>query len=436
MPGFSSAASTEPRKIPFLRWWIAAALLAASVLNYVDRQAISLLAPTIQHDLKLSNSDYALVLNLFLAAYTVSYLISGRLVDALGVRVGLALFLGWWSLANLCTGFVRSAAALAGVQTMLGLGEAGNWTAGPKAVAEWFPARERGIALGLCTLGATLGATLAPLLILGLSARLGWQGVFFVTGGAGFLWLIPWLWLYRRPAVHPRLAAAERTEILVDSGVERIVPSFAKASEGRPNGLPSRPGTWRTILARPEVGRLLLARLLTDPVWYFYQFWFAKYLHDERGISQQGLAITWVIFLAADLGTLGGGWLSGRLIRGQVKPSHSRVRVMAVAACLAPLSALVPHVAALNLVLALGMIAVFAHLVWLVNLTALVVDVIPVADVGSTFGVIAAGSTVGGMVMNWMVGRLVTSFSFAPAFTALALLHPIALVLVWRFRRK
>ena len=149
-------------KIPGLRWWIVTLIFGASVLNYIDRQTLSVLAPTIQKDLKLSNEDYASVLNLFLIAYTTASLLSGKVVDKLGVRVSLALFVGWWSVANILTGFARSAGSLGLFRFLLGLGEAGNWTAAPKAVADWFPARERGIAIGIYTLGATVGATIAP----------------------------------------------------------------------------------------------------------------------------------------------------------------------------------------------------------------------------------------------------------------------------------
>ena len=201
------------RRLPHLRWWIIALIFGASVLNYIDRQALSILAPTIQQELQLSNEDYATVLNLFLAAYTVASLVSGRIVDRLGVRASLALFVAWWSVANLLTAFARSAGSLGICRFLLGLGEAGNWTAAPKAVAEWFPARERGLAIGIYTLGATLGATIAPILIVGLASWHSWQAAFVVTGAAGLLWLIPWLALYRRPEAHPMITDPERALI-------------------------------------------------------------------------------------------------------------------------------------------------------------------------------------------------------------------------------
>jgi len=408
-------------RIPHLRWWIAGMIFLASVLNYIDRQTPSILAPTIQRELQLTNKDYASVVNLFLVAYTASLVLSGRLVDRIGVRASLALFVGWWSVANILTAFSRSLSSLGAFRFMLGLGEAGNWTAAPKAVAEWFPACERGTAIGLYTLGATLGATIAPILVVGMSTRFGWQAVFVVTGLAGLVWLVPWLWLYRRPAENPHITERERMHV---AGAGAAPDAATAPAEG-----------WRAVLRRREVWRLMLARLLTDPVWYFYQFWFAKYLHDERGVGQTGLAVTWIIFLAADIGTLGGGWFSGQLIKRRYSPPASRLRIMLAAACVIPVSCLVPQVEALPLVLGIGMLVVFAHMSWLINLSALVVDLVPARSLATTFGLIAAGSSAGGIAMNWAVGRLVTHYSYGPAFVAMACVHPLALLLNWRLRK-
>jgi ACS family hexuronate transporter-like MFS transporter len=396
--------------LPPLRWVIVALLFLASVLNYVDRQALSLLAPTIQRDLHLTDEDYASILNWFLVAYTVASLLSGRLVDKFGVRAGLAFFVGWWSIANIFTAFARSAASLGFFRFCLGLGEAGNWTAAPKAVAEWFPARERGLAVGLYTLGATIGATLAPLLVIGLATRYGWQAAFVVTGAAGLLWLIPWLWLYRRPNAEAVLAAA---------GEETPVADW---------------GPWWRIIARREVWLLIFGRMLTDPVWYFFQFWFAKYLFTTRGLDQQGLSLTWVVYLAADFGALAGGWFSGRLIARRIAPVRSRLWVMLICAGLVPAAAAIPSLGSLGLVLALGMVAVFAHLAWLINLSALVVDLVPRKSLGFTFGLVATGSALGGLLMNRAVGALVTEVSYDPAFAFMLLLHPLAWVLLWQLR--
>ena len=411
-------------RIPHLRWWIVSLIFFASVLNYVDRQALSILAPTIQQELGLSNEDYASVLNAFLVAYTVALILSGKIVDRFGVRFGLALFVGWWSLSNILTGFARSAASLGVCRFLLGLGEAGNWTAAPKAVSEWFPARERGLAIGIYTLGATVGATLAPILIVGLASWHSWQAAFIVTGSAGLVWLIPWLWLYRRPSEHTLLSPAERT--LIETGQ-------AADLAANPAAVPDW-GKWHRVLLRREVLLLIFARMLTDPVWYFFQFWFAKYLYDSRGLDQKSLSVTWVVYLAADVGVLSGGWLSGLLIKRGTAPSRSRLWVMLACAALVPLGAMIPHVDALWLVLAFGMVAVLAHLAWLINLSALVVDLVPRGSLAFAFGVIAAGSSLGGLMMNKAVGSLVTNTSYDPAFGFMLLLHPLAWLLAWQLR--
>jgi ACS family hexuronate transporter-like MFS transporter len=396
-------------------------LLLASALNYLDRQTLSILAPTIQKELQVSDQDYAFVVNLFLIAYTMATLCSGRVVDRLGVRLSLALFVGWWSISNILTGFARSLTTLGIFRFLLGIGESGNWTAAPKAVSDWFPAKERSLAIGIYTLGGTIGATIAPVLIVKIASVYGWQMAFVATGLVGLVWLGPWLWLYRHPGRHQRLSDKEREHI---SGRKRESTPPAGASETAEG--------WLTVLSRRDVWLLMLSRLLTDPVWYFYQFWFAKYLFSERSVSQTGLSITFVIFLAADLGAIGGGWFSGRLINERRPPPNSRRLVMSAAACVMPLSILVPHFGTISVLLAIGMVIAFAHMAWLINLSALVVDVIPQRSLATTFGVIAAGSALGGVVMNWAVGSLVTHHSYGPAFLVMAGLHPLALLLVWR----
>lgn len=415
------------RKIPHLRWWIVGMVFFASVLNYVDRQALSILAPTVQKELNLSNDDYAHVLNLFLVAYMFAYALSGFVVDKLGVRVSFALFVGWWSLANIFTGFARTVGSLGFCRFLLGLGEAGNWTAAPKAVAEWFPARERGIAVAIYTLGATIGATIAPILVVYLATRYGWQSAFVVTGVAGLLWLIPWLWLYRRPAEHPRLTDTERIHI-ADTGAATATPVPAAVEPGKTR--------WYHALRRREAWLLMVARLLTDPIWYFYQFWFAKYLYDVRGVDQAALSVTWIIFLAADFGALGGGWFSGLLIKRRHAPAVSRLLIMLGSAVIIPASAFLPHAPGLGLALAVGMLVVFAQLSWQINLTSLVVDTMPQRSLASLFGVIAAGSAMGGIFMNKGVAWAIANYSYTPCFYAMAVLHPLVWLLLWFVGRR
>ncbi len=406
-------------KIPHLRWWIASALFLAAVLNYIDRNVLGVLAPRIQQDLGISEGQYATVINFFLVAYTVAYLLSGRIVDKLGVRLSLALFIGWWSVSNALTGLAHSARSLSVYRFMLGLGEAGAWTAAPKAVSEWFPPAERGVAVGLYSVGGAAGATLAPVLVAVISARYGWRWVFAVSPILALCWLVFWFWLYRAPAKHPRITDQER-DYLAANLVAATLPGESEWLR------------WERVVREPLVWQLMLARLLTDPVWYFYQFWLPKYLHTVRGLDQRGLSILWVIFLAADIGFLSGGLLSGWFIKRGTAPPASRLRVMLASACVTPLLAFMPAMPAVPAVIALGMVVGCALTFWLGSLTSLVVDVVPSGILGTAFGVIACGSALGGIFMNEVVAWLIGHRTYNDCFYLMACVHPLALLLIWR----
>jgi ACS family hexuronate transporter-like MFS transporter len=404
-------------KIPHLRWWIAVLLFGAAVLNYVDRQTLSALAPTIQRDLTMDDRAYADVVNLFLVAYTLAYLVSGRLTDRLGTRTGMAVFVCWWSLSNALTAAAIGVRSLGAFRFALGLGEAGVWPAASKAVAEWFPSRERALAIGIYTMGATIGATVAPYLLIPIAAfpfaekwpwlhqlagnGLGWRVAFILTGLMGLIWLVPWWLLYRHPSHSSLIGDAERRLIAEGS-------SNTTADDGRP-------WSWREIFTSRVVWLLLLARLITDPVWYFFQFWFPKYLHAARGLEQQQLTVTWVIYAAAGVGSLLGGWLSGWRIRRGATAAAGRMQVMLGCAVLLPLSPLIASTAGLSGSLAVSTAMVAAALAWLINLSALVVDLVPRHSLGAVFGVVAAGSTTGGLIMNTLVAAMVTESAAAPA---------------------
>jgi MFS transporter, ACS family, hexuronate transporter len=408
--------------IPHLRWWIVGLLFLSTVINYVDRQTLSILARTIQDDLGVSDSGYAAVVQAFLLAYTISYLVSGRITDWLGTRVSLSVFIIWWSLANIGTAFASSLLTLGMWRLLLGIGEPGNWTVGPKALSEWFPARERGLAYGIFTMGATIGATVAPPLIAWLAVSYGWRGAFVVTGVLGLLWVVPWLWLYWPPHEHPRLTEAERV----------LVPAAASRSDA-PRG--AEWTLWRTLLTQRDTWLLLGSRVLTDPVWYFYLFWFPKYLTDTRGLSLVEVGrVAWVVYLAADIGAVSGGWLSGRLIDRGHEPIAARKMVLRMAATTILVGPFVAWAPSIPLVLLCAGVVALSQLAWQVTIGALIVDRYPPASVATAFGIIAAGSGFGGMVSTGVVGYLVTHYSYVPVFVAMAMLHPLALALVWFVR--
>lgn len=453
-------------KIRHLRWWLLTLIFLAAVLNYVDRQTLSALAPTIQRDLAMDEREYADIVNIFLVGYTIAYLVSGRIVDLLGTRAGMVVFVAWWSVANMLTGAAQGMRSLGAYRFLLGLGEAGVWPAASKVVAEWFPARERAFAIGLYTMGATVGATVAPYLVISLAAYpfsehlpflagllgpgAGWRMAFVFTGALGLAWLGPWLLFYRLPR-ESKLVTAEEVTLLEVSAAEE---------DRAGGGATVAPWTWRQIATSRVVWLLLAARLITDPVWYFYQFWFPKYLHSVRGLSQQELTITWVIYAAAGAGSLVGGWLSGVLVRRKIAPARSRLWIMLGCAALMPASAFIAGAAGVNTAMTLTVVVVFAALAWLINLSSLVVDLVPRASLGTVFGVVAAGSTVGGILMNTLVAVMVSGPStkpggfldqavsailgpvmplvqgvgYGPWFLLAACLHPLAWLMVRRLR--
>jgi ACS family hexuronate transporter-like MFS transporter len=399
---YAHIATAENRmRVSRLRWAILALLFVATVLNYLDRQVLSILAPQVQKDLGIDDLGYARIVQYFLIAYAISYVFCGWVTDKLGAKYTLALFLGWWSLANMATGAVRNAAQLGFARLMLGIGEPAVYTVGPKAVAEHFPSTERGFAIGVYTAGAMIGATIAPPLIAFFALRYGWRAAFIITGAAGFVWLVFWFIVYRRPNDATPIRTGE-------------------------------PISWRQILRDRSVWGLASARLFADPVWYFYLFWFPKYLMDERGmeLAQVG-SVAWIVYLAADIGSVGGGFLSGRLVRAGVAPQRSRIIMMGVAAALAPLGMLIALHPSIGLTLAIGALVACAHLVFQVNTTALAVDRYPLRIVATVFGLIAACSALGGLASTRLVGQIASTGSYDLVFLLMALLHPVGWLLAW-----
>jgi ACS family hexuronate transporter-like MFS transporter len=337
----------------------------------------------------------------------LSFLVVGWVTDRLGIRASMTLFIAWWSISNMLTGLASSVRSLAGARFLLGAGESGLYTVSPKVVGELFPPEQRGLAVGIYTAGATIGATLAPPLIAYLAIAHGWRSAFVATGTLGLIWIVPWLIFYR-PAAKSR-------------------PAVAPQPVPRKDRLP-----WHKVVLNRQAFLLLAARTLTDPVWHFVLFWFPKYLTDVQHMSLEQVGrIAWTVYLAADVGSIAGGFVSGRLIRRGWRPTAARKWVMTASAMLIPCSALVPFVHSHAAILVLVAIVALAHMTWVVTLTTLAVDLFPAEHLGSIFGVIAAGSGLGGLLFTGLVGRLVTYVSYAPVFGIMSCLHPAALVLIW-----
>ena len=405
--------------LPNVRWRIAALLFFATVINYIDRQTLSVLAAEITGELGISDIEYSQIVQAFLICYAGMYVVWGRIIDRWGTRVALAVSMVWWSLANAGHAFSRGAFGLGLFRALLGLGESGNFLAAEKAISEWFPPQERGFANGLVNAAASTGAILAPPLIVLIFTQWGWRIAFVVTGATGFLWLGFWLRWYWVPSKHPRVTSEERDLI-----------------EKAPGGPARRTVRWVELLGFRQTWALFLARVLADPVWWFYLFWLPKYLSDERGFSIVAIGLTtWVPFLTADLGAIAGGWLSGRLIQRGMAPLQARKWVMLPAAAVMPLSLIVPTSDSVVVAVTAICIVTFAHMAWKTNLMTMTNDVYPTTVVGSAAGIVGLGSSLGGVVFTGITGVVVERHSYAAIFFVMAFLHPIALAVLHALAR-
>ena len=402
------------KPLPNIRWRVAALLFGATVINYIDRQTLSVLASEITGELGLSDIEYSRVVQAFLICYAAMYMVWGRIIDRWGTRLALAVSMVWWSLANAAHALSRGALGLGLFRALLGIGESGNFLAAEKAISEWFPPQERGFANGLVNAAASTGAILAPPLIVLIFTQWGWRMAFVVTGATGFLWLYFWLRWYWIPARHPRVTSEERALI-----------------ETAPGGPPARQMLWAQLFGFRQTWALFLARVLADPVWWFYLFWLPKYLSDERGFGIVAIGLTaWVPFLTADLGAIAGGWLSGRLIRRGMEPVRARKWVMLPAATAMPLSLVVPASDSSAVAVTAICAVTFAHMAWKTNLMTMTNDIYPTAVVASAAGIVGLGSSLGGVIFTGVTGVVVERYSYAAIFFVMAFLHPAALIVL------
>jgi len=296
------ATTIKSSPIRNLRWWIGGMLFASTVINYIDRQTLSNLAPYLKKDYGWTNTDYANLVIAFRIAYSIGQTVCGRLLDRIGTRRGLTLSVIWYSVVSMLTSLARGWYSFAGFRFLLGVGESANWPAATKAVSEWFPKRERGLATALFDSGSSIGAAVAPYIIVPIYLRWGWRPAFVIPGILGFLWLIAWRRLYHPPEQHPRVSAEEREMIQRDK------------LESAPEQRGPRP-RWRDLLRLPQTWGTIASKALTDPVWFFVTDWFPIYLVAKGIKLESGLIAVWVPFIAADLGNFFGGWLSGVLIK-------------------------------------------------------------------------------------------------------------------------
>jgi MFS transporter, ACS family, hexuronate transporter len=289
------------RPIASLRWWIGGLLFASTVINYIDRQTLSLLAPYLKVQYRWSNSDYANIVIAFRVSYSLGQALFGRILDRIGTRRGLTITVLWYSVVSMLTSLSRGLFSFATFRFLLGAGESANWPAATKAVAEWFPKKERAFATAFFDSGSSIGGAIAPLLIFPIYFRWGWRPAFMIPGGLGFIWLIAWLLLYESPEKHSRISNAELRHIRADRNEQT-----EQASSLRPG--------WVKLLSLPQTWGIIISRLFTDPVWFFVTDWFPIYLVVKGVELQNSLIAIWIPFVAADLGNFLSGAVSGYLI--------------------------------------------------------------------------------------------------------------------------
>lgn len=382
------------------RWTICALLFFATTINYFDRQLFSLLIPFFEDELRLAPTDLALINVSFLLAYGFGMMFVGRWIDRVGARIGLGVSFLVWNLAAIAHAAVASVSGFAAVRFLLGIGESGNFPAAVRTVAEWFPRKERALATGFFNCGSNVGAILAPLLAVSIAEVFGWRACFLILGSAGLIWYFFWVRVYRRPEEHPKVSPAELAHIRSDP------PEVM------------RPVAFGEVFGMRPVYGLALAKFFTDAPWWFFLTWLPRFLVGEFGLTPLFMALAIpVVFVIADVGAIGGGWISSRLIaNGRSVGAARKIAMLICALCAVPVAAVglladVPEIAGIPSVyiaVALLSLAAAAHQGWSSNLYTLVSDTLPRPAVATAVGILTAFGVVGGALFQIFVGRALT----------------------------
>ncbi len=370
------------------RWTVCALLFFATTINYIDRQVLGLLAPTLEKEIGWSEIEYGYIVVAFQAAYAIGLIFFGRLIDRYGTKIGYSISIFVWSIAAMAHALATSAFGFGAARFALGVGESGNFPAAIKAVAEWFPKRQRALATGIFNSGANIGAVVAPATVPWITITYGWPAAFIATGAIGFFWLVAWYVMYEHPERHKRVSQAEL--------------AFIQSDATEP---PSVRVPWVALMKYRQAWAFIIGKFLTDPIWWFYLYWLPKFLNKNYGltITDLGLPLI-VIYMMTSIGSIGGGWLSGAFLRRGWAVNSSRKVVMLICALL-----VVPIVVASQVtdlwasVLLIGLAAA-AHQGWSANLFTTVSDMFPKHAVGSVVGFGGMAGAVGGMILSATAG--------------------------------
>ena len=396
------------------RWRICALLFLITTLNYTDRQVLGVLAPELQRVIGWNEIQYGNIVTAFSAAYAVGLLLAGRFIDRAGTRIGYAFAIAVWSLATVGHSLARTVFAFAVARFALGLAESANFPAAVKTVAEWFPRRERALATGVFNSGANIGAMVAPVAAPWIAVTLGWQWAFVFMGALSAFWIVPWLVLYRKPEEHPEVSAAELDYIQSD----REEPAASVP--------------WSKLLPHRQTWALLIARFLTDPIWWFFLYWLPKFLNTQYGLKLTDLGWPLVtIYSMSMAGSIAGGWLPARFLRAGWSVNRARKTAMLVCA-LAVVPIMVGATAGhLWLAIALLGIATAAHQGWSANLYTVTSDIFPKHTVASVVGIAGFGGAIGGMVIATFAGFVLQlTGSYVPLFVIAGSVYLLALLVI------
>ena len=397
------------------RWTICALLFFATTINYIDRQVLGILAPTLQADLGWNEQQFGDIVSWFTIAYALGFLVVGRIMDRVGTRRGFAGAIVIWSVAAMAHAFARTAAGFSAARFALGLGESGNFPASLKTVAEWFPSRERAFATGIFNAGSNVGAILTPIIVPWIALRWGWQAAFIATGALGFVWLVVWLLVYRSPEQHPKCTPAELAYIRSDP-ID-----------------PVQPVSWAQLLRYRQTWAFALGKGLTDPIWWFYLFWLPKFLDARYGIKLAQLAAPLiVIYLLADVGSVFGGWLSGAFIKRGWSVNAGRKMTMLIAALLIVPTMFAPAATNMWVAVCIVGVAAAAHQWWSANIFTLPSDMFPGFAVGSVVGIGGFFGAAGGFLFQRATGWLLqrNGSNYTPIFIVCGLAYVTALLVI------
>jgi ACS family hexuronate transporter-like MFS transporter len=414
--GETVSATRVSTGIGHFRWTICALLFFATTINYVDRQVLGILAPDLQKEIGWTELDYGRIVIAFQVSYAVMMLVWGRILDRIGTKLGLGIAVAWWSLAAMGTAAARSAMTFGFARFLLGVGEAANFPASIKTVAEWFPKSERAFATGIFNAGTNIGAIVAPIMVPLIAVRWGWQAAFIATGALGFIWLAAWWAMYQTAAKHPRLKPAERRFIL--DGLEE--PVTAKTP-------------LREVLGYRQLWAFALGKLMTDPIWWFYLFWLPKFLATEHGI--RGVALIkylTTVYVIADVGSVFGGYLSSALIKRGWSVNAARKTAMATFAAIIPSVIFASQTRSAWLAVILIGIATACHQGWSCNIFTLASDMFPRRAVGTVVGFGGFAGGVGGILIAEFAGRVLNANPsyYLPMFVIAGTIYLVALAVI------